>query len=143
MPSWTIAILILVVCIGVSLMFNPDKKTKLKLAELLSDRPERSEQDYYDEFYADSDVSVEVVSMIRNIFSEQFGIDLGALDPDDDLSDDYSLIWDLDSLADVEIILAIEEEFGIEISDGEACGMSSLRSISEIVGSKVDQKNLV
>ena len=119
---------------------NPDKEVKRRLGELFADRPERDEDQYHTDFFADTDIPQYVVTTIRAIFSEQIGVDLSLLEPDDDLSKDYSLIWDLDSMADVEIILALEEEFDIKITDGEASGMRSIRSIASVVTSKLHEK---
>ena len=140
MPTWIIVSLVIIVVWGIGSFFDSDRKMKAELKDLLSKSPSRSPQDYYERFFADSGVPQKVVSKIREIFNEQTGIDLKALEPDDDLSGDYSLIWALDSMADVEIVIALEEEFGIEISDGEAVAMKSLRSIAETVASKLALK---
>ncbi len=141
MPDWIISTLVfMALMFGLGFLFNPDKKTKAKLNELFLSRPIRTDNDYYEEFFVDSDIPFEVVSKIRAIFSEQFGVDLRALEADDDLSKDYSLIWDLDSLADVEIIMALEADFEIEISDEEAARIRSIRTISEIVALKIEEK---
>ena len=141
MPSWAIITFIILFVLVVACIANPDKKTRARLNDLLSSKPERNDQDYFDEFYSGSDVSEEVVSKIRYIFCEQTGIALKSLEPDDDLSGDYSLIWALDSMADVEIVIALEQEFGIEISDAEASSMKSIRDISVIITSKLEEKN--
>jgi len=142
MPSLAIITFFILFVLVVACISNPDKKTRARLNDLLSSKPERNDQDYFDEFYSGSDVSEEVVSKIRYIFCEQTGIDLKPLEPDDDLSGDYSLIWALDSMADVEIVIALEEEFGIEISDAEAASMKSIRDISVIVTSKLEENKL-
>lgn len=140
MPTWLVILLIIAAIIAFGIFTNPDKETKRRLGELLANRPERDEVQYQTDFFADADIPKHVVTTIRNLFSEQIGVDLSLLEPDDDLSKDYSLIWDLDSMADVEIILALEEEFDIEISDGEAASMRSIRSIASVVTSKLHEK---
>ena len=57
-----------------------------------------------------------VFEKIRNIIAEQLDVDA------EDIAESTSLTKDLeaDSLDAVEIIMAIEEEFGIEIPDEEA-----------------------
>ena len=142
MPSWviiTILVFIGLICVIVS---DPDKKTRGRLNDLLSSKQQRDDQDYYDEFYQGSEVSEHVVSKIRHIFCEQTGMELKPLEPDDDLSGDYSLIWAMDSMADVEIVIALEEEFDIDISDAEAASMKSIRDISEIVTAKIEAKKM-
>jgi len=90
--------LIITIVLVCSFISDPDKKTRDKLNNLLSSKPQRDDQNYYDEFYQGTRVSEKVVSKIRHIFCEQTGMDLKALEPDDDLSGDYSLIWALDSM---------------------------------------------
>lgn len=141
MPDWIAICILIAVVFGVGCLFDSDKKTKKKLNDQLSSRPVRSDEDYHNQFFGETDVPCEVVSRVRAIFSEQFGIDLSALEADDDFSKDYSLIWELDSMADVEIIMALEMDFEIDISDAEAGSMRSIRSISEIVASKLKTKN--
>jgi acyl carrier protein len=141
MPDWIFISLIVVGILFFGALFNPDKKTKSKLAELFSDRPKRTNNDFYSSFFTDSKITPDIVSKIRDIFREQFYVDLDALEADDDFSKDYSLIWELDSLADVEIIIALEQEFDIEFNDGEASQMHSIRSIAEAVADKLNNQS--
>ena len=142
MPDWINICIFIAVVIGVGCLFDSDKKTKNKLNDLLSGRPVRTDEDYHKLFFGETDVPCEVVSKVRSILSEQFGIDLSALEADDDFSEDYSLIWELDSMADVEIVMALEADFDIEISDAEAASIRSIRSIAEIVAKNLKAKNL-
>lgn len=61
-------------------------------------------------------LSDSIASKIRHIISEQLGLH------EDDIKEDSSFIEDLgaDSLDIVELIMAMEEEFEIEIPDSEA-----------------------
>src|SRR3954451_3301832 len=57
-----------------------------------------------------------VEDRVKSIIVEQLGVDA------DEVSPDASFVEDLgaDSLDQVELIMAFEEEFGVEISDDEA-----------------------
>ena len=118
-------------------IFDSDKKDKLKLAELFSNRAVRSDEDYDRTFFKNSSIDKDVVTQVRRIFIEQLGENYDLLEPDDDWTADYLVIWNLDSLGYVELMMAIEEEFEIKISDAEAAEMRSLRDITEMVSAKL------
>lgn len=67
---------------------------------------------------------------IKEIIAEQLGIDNA-----DTITLDTSLIEDLeaDSLDAVEVIMALEDEFGIEIPDEEAENFKTIGDISKFI----------
>ena len=74
-----------------------------------------------------SDINVEEVeAKVIEIVSEQMGVDKG------EISRDTSFINDLnaDSLDIVELVMALEEEFGISIPDEEA---ENIRTVGDAV----------
>lgn len=64
----------------------------------------------------------EVVQKVRSIIAEQLGVKI------EEVTDTASFIDDLgaDSLDTVELVMALEEEFGIEIPDEEAEKMTNV-----------------
>lgn len=74
---------------------------------------------------------------MREVFSEELKMNLNGLLADDDLSKDYSVLWDIDSMANVNIIVALEEHYSIDITDAEAEVMRSLRDVIRTVTSKI------
>ena len=76
-----------------------------------------------------------IFDKIKEIIIEQLGVE------DSDIQQDTSLTKDLeaDSLDAVEIIMAIEEEYDIEIPDEEAEKFTNIGDIVEFVKSKTDQ----
>ncbi|MGP1442012.1 MAG: acyl carrier protein [Anaerovoracaceae bacterium] len=77
-----------------------------------------------------------IFDKIKEIIIEQLGVE------DSDIQQDTSLTKDLeaDSLDAVEIIMAIEEEYDIEIPDEEAEKFTNIGDIVEFVKSKTDQE---
>ncbi|GAB6086603.1 acyl carrier protein [Alkaliphilus crotonatoxidans] len=69
---------------------------------------------------------------IREIIAEQLGIDdVDTIEKNTSLTNDL----DADSLDAVEIIMAIEDEFGVEIPDEEAENFKTIGDIVEYVES--------
>ena len=63
---------------------------------------------------------------VRDIIVEQLGVDESAVVPEASFIDDLGA----DSLDIVELIMALEEEFDIEIPDGEA---ENIKVVSDVV----------
>lgn len=69
---------------------------------------------------------------IREIVAEQLGVeDIDSIEKHTSLSNDL----DADSLDAVEIIMAIEDEFGVEIPDEEAENIKTIADIIEYLES--------
>ena len=66
---------------------------------------------------------MDVASKVKQIIAEQLGVD------ETEIKSDSSFIDDLgaDSLDTVELVMAFEEEFGIEIPDDEAEKITSVQ----------------
>lgn len=71
-----------------------------------------------------------IFEKIQELVAEQLGIsDMDTITPTTSLVDDL----DADSLDAVEIIMAIEDEFSVEIPDEEAEGFKNIQDIVEYV----------
>ncbi len=73
-----------------------------------------------------------VADRVRAIIAEQLGVKL------EEVTDGASFIEDLgaDSLDTVELVMALEEEFGVEIPDEDAEKMSSVGEAIKYIESK-------
>ena len=71
---------------------------------------------------------------VKGIVAEQLGIGI------DEINNDSSFIDDLgaDSLDTVELVMALEEEFDIEISDEEAENISTVQTAIDYINKNSD-----
>jgi len=70
---------------------------------------------------------------IVRVIAEQLGIDENIVTPEKSITADFGA----DSLDDIELVMAIEDEFLIEISDHEAERCVTVQHIFDLVASKV------
>ncbi|MBF0187161.1 MAG: acyl carrier protein [Magnetococcales bacterium] len=58
----------------------------------------------------------DILDRVKNIVVDQLGVDMGQVEEDSNFVEDLGA----DSLDQVELVMALEEEFGCEIPDEEA-----------------------
>lgn len=75
------------------------------------------------------DESMSVEERVKSIIVEQLGVDAGEVSPDASFVEDLGA----DSLDTVELIMAFEEEFGVEISDEEAEKIKRVKDAVEYI----------
>ncbi len=71
---------------------------------------------------------------LRNIIAEELGVDKSDIKNDSSLADDLGA----DSLDAVELIMAIEEEFELEIDDTEATKIKTVQDIIDYLETHTD-----
>ena len=74
-----------------------------------------------------------VTDKVNDIIVEQLGVDAGEVNPEASFIDDLGA----DSLDTVELIMAFEEEFGIEIPDEDAEKLTTVGKALEYLSSKL------
>jgi len=74
----------------------------------------------------------EVEAKVKKIISEQLGV------PEADVKPEASFVNDLgaDSLDTVELVMALEEEFGVEIPDDDAEKIATVKSAIDYIKAK-------
>ncbi len=108
-----------------------------KLEATFAGRPSLSPTEFYEQFFRARGVPKEVVMGVRKVLEEQFGVDLSRLVASDDFSKNIGFFFEFDSMADVEIVCALEQEFSIKISDEEATNFHTIQDIVNLVSRKI------
>ena len=81
-----------------------------------------------------SEASVEVLSeKVRGLMAEQLGVEPGEMRPDANILEDLGA----DSLDVVEMVMAIEEAFDIEIADEDAEAMRTVGDVEAYVAKRL------
>lgn len=75
----------------------------------------------------------EVFERVRKVICEQLSVTEGEVSDDKRFQEDLNA----DSLDVVELIMALEEEFGIEIPDDDVANMKTVGDVSSYVADKV------
>ena len=78
-----------------------------------------------------------VAEKVKSIIVEQLGVDADEVTPDASFTDDLGA----DSLDIVELVMAFEEEFGIEIPDEEAEKISNVREAVDYIQNNTGDQN--
>ena len=74
-------------------------------------------------------MSDEILGKVQKIVSEQLGVDEAEVKPEASFANDLGA----DSLDTVELVMALEEEFDIEIPDEAAESISTVQSAVEFI----------
>lgn len=116
-----------------------EKAKKLKtIADRFGSRELLAPDDFFDHYFAEPKYRREIVVGVREILEQILDSDLAFLRDSDDFSQNLSFFWDFDSMANVELVQAIEDRFKIKIKDNEATQTSTVRQLIDLVHAKVD-----
>lgn len=77
----------------------------------------------------------EIIKKVKEITSEQLGVDESQITPEAKFIDDLGA----DSLDTVELVMALEEEFNIEISDEEAEKLITVQKVVDYLEDHVEE----
>lgn len=141
--SWLgkIAFLIaVIVVIGTPIWLWQYRARRKKIEEVFGKRQALDERTFYEKYFESQGVPFVVVTRVRKILEEELHADLSGLVAEDDFKKNLSFFWQFESMADVEIVVRLEEEFEIKISDAEAEHTHTVADLVNLVWSKVSQR---
>lgn len=78
----------------------------------------------------------DILMQVKNIVAEKLGVNISKITPQAKFSDDLGA----DSLDTIELVMAMEEKFGIAINDKDAEQIESLKDAVEFIESAVKNK---
>ena len=73
-----------------------------------------------------------ILEKIQNILAQQFEVSADSISADTNIVDDLGA----DSLDVVELIMSVEDEFGVQISDDDAAQLATVGKIVEYIEAK-------
>lgn len=120
-------------------MFREKRIVDRKLDEIFSGRERLDPESFYENYFRNLGIPRDIVIRVREFLEGEFGYDLSRLSAEDDLTGNLSVFFEHDSLVDVEIVMRLEEEFGISIEDDEAEKAKTIRDIVELVSRKAGE----
>ena len=113
------------------------KENKQKIEARFSGRPVLNENEFATRYFPPD--RAEIAIKLRKILANHIGIDLSRMKPTDRFVEDFRM-EDMDSMSTVEYVIAIENEFGIEIPDSAAEKMATFQSVVDYVAEAVKSK---
>ena len=117
------------------------RKRLLLLERAFAGRPSLTPDEFHQLYFAGSNVPREITTAIPSILGDVLLFDPARLQPDDDFLNNLRFIWSgVDEWADVDIVVQIEEHFGIQISDSEAASCTRVSDLINLVTVKVTSK---
>ena len=129
------------VAVLLALIHLDSRRKTRRLEAAFRGRTRLTPAEFFEVHFKEVGAPAQVVEGVRQVLEEQFGADLSRLSRDDDLSRNLNFLFDYDSLVDVEIVNALEERFGITISDEEAQNAKTVIAIVELVTTNLKVKN--
>jgi acyl carrier protein len=136
------AIIAVLIVAAVWSVWNESRAKKRKIKEAFAGRKSLTPEEFYERHFLDLGVAPEIVVGIRRILEEQLDADMSCLRSEDDFSQNLGFFWYFDSMADVELIMAIEAHFQIKITDAEAEKTHTVSELVQLVSEKVGQTSV-
>ena len=114
-----------------------EKAKKLKLIEQrFGSRAPLTPEAFFEQHFSESPYCKDIVVGVRETLELILQSDLSFLRDSDDFSKNLAFFWDFDSMANVELVQALEDRFNIRIEDSEAERTKTVRQLVDLVHAK-------
>ena len=134
----TSAIVVGIAILSVVLSRSESKQRETKFEAAFAGRDQLDIDQFYERFYKGKGVSPQIVGGVRKVLEEVLLADMSRLADTDDFSKNLNFFFEFDSMADVELICALEKEFEIQITDNEAMNTKTINDIVQLVCHKLE-----
>jgi acyl carrier protein len=128
------------VAAGICVWAYESRAKRKKFEAAFGGREPLDERTFYEGYFQARGVPAEVAVKVRRVLEEVLDADLSRLRAEDDFARNLSFFFQYDSMADVELVQRLEEEFGIEIADAEAAKASTVEEIVSLVWSELRRR---
>jgi acyl carrier protein len=129
-----------VLAVGAPMWIYASRAKRKRFEAAFAGREPLDAQAFYERYFQSRGVPADVVIKVRRILEDVLDADLSRLKAEDDLTSNLSFFFQYDSMADVELVIRLEEEFGIKITDAEAEQTHTVEDIVSLVWLKLRQR---
>jgi acyl carrier protein len=133
--------IVVMVVIGIPIWIWQTRAKKKKIENAFAGRLPLEERTFYETYFASRGVPFFVVKAVRQILEEELDADLSRLSAEDDFARNLSFFWDYESAAAVEIVVRLENEFNIKITDAEAERTTTIDGLINLIWLKVQERS--
>ena len=141
MNPWVQVLPFLAALVILCVIYHFYKRSKARKTErAFAGREDLDEGQFYEKYFESRGIPFHIVSGVRRALEESLDADLSRLAPEDRFAGELEFFFYSDSLAEVDIVIELEKEFGIEIPDDEVKKIRTVNDIVETVWAKVRQK---
>ena len=139
------SLLLLIAVCAVPLLFLINKIGDVHhnraMDKIFSKRERLTKDAYYEQYYKDDDaVPKSIVTGVLDVLEAHLATDLSRLQPSDSFTSNLKYLYEMDDMAEVEIVMSLESDFEIKISDEEAQNMRRVDDIMRLVARKVAER---
>ncbi|MFN7953803.1 MAG: acyl carrier protein [bacterium] len=125
MLVWVVGIGMLVVC-GIAAV-REERARRKRLDRLFEGRDALSADEFGKRYF--SGAEAEIAARVRKVVQDQMAADGRRLLPDDHLTNDLEVGYPTDSMDWLELVMALESEFKIEIAGKDAAIFRNIRDV--------------
>jgi acyl carrier protein len=134
------ALIGILIVLGIPIWIWHSWAKKKKIENVFAGRQPLDERTFYETYFESRGVPFLVVNKVRLILEEELGADLSRLSAQDDFAHNLSFFWNYESAAAVEIVVRLENEFNIKITDAEAERTTTIDDLINLVWGKVRER---
>ena len=132
----------LLLIIGIPAYLWESRAKRRKTEAAFADREKLNTEMCYEKYLQSEGIAPEIDYKIKDILANELGVDSSRLEASDDFSKNLKFFWDYASIAKVAMVLRLEEEFHIAITNEEAEQTRRVADLVKLVGEKVQRQNV-